>query len=226
MLQSRKAVTDGDGITIRILSDSQGARVSTRERLACRVRLRDVPRGNHGYCVAAGREEMTDLNQQWEAWTEQGRNAAVAAVMGWKAQHNPLKCDGKQFIKCSVCGQSGHGNCYGNGSGAMQIKCGAFVSCCEDAEMPEYINSEAEAFKVIQWWNAQTISNSVQMIVRTKWTIVMVCGEPPKPRASVAIVDGDANAVTAEAICKAIWLAVTEPELMKGESCKTKMATP
>lgn len=154
---------------------------------------------------------MTDLNQQWEAWTEQERNAAVAAVMGWKAQHDSRKCDGKMFIRCGGCGRSGHGNCYGDGTGQIQIKCGEHVSCCEDSTVPEYIYSEAEAFKVIQWWNAQTISNSVQVIVRSKWTIVMVCGEPPKPRASVvAIVDGEANAVTAEAICKAIWLAVME----------------
>lgn len=71
-------------------------------------------------------------------------------VTGWKAQHLPGKCDGKYFIRCGACGAYGHGNCYGNGEGQIQIKCGEHVSCWEKAELPAYSTEIAAAWKIVE----------------------------------------------------------------------------
>lgn len=32
-------------------------------------------------------------------------------------------CDGTKRLRCAACGGWGHGNCYGNGSGALEVPC-------------------------------------------------------------------------------------------------------
>lgn len=65
-------------------------------------------------------------------------------VMGWKhdrdAEFRHL-CDGKFHTKCWACGSLGHGNCYGNGSGAIQIPC----DCT-----PYYSTDIAAAWQVVE----------------------------------------------------------------------------
>ena len=74
-------------------------------------------------------------------------------VMGWKSKHRADKCDGVMFIKCGACGRSGHGNCYGNGDGQIQIKCGEHTSCCDESALPEYSIKITPAFEVMEKLN-------------------------------------------------------------------------
>jgi hypothetical protein len=72
------------------------------------------------------------------------------AVTGWKAKHQEDKCNGEYFIRCGACGEYGHGNCFGDGRGAVQIKCGEYVACCDDAELPEYRIDISAAWEVVE----------------------------------------------------------------------------
>lgn len=71
-------------------------------------------------------------------------------VMGWQAQHRSDMCDGSKFIRCSACGALGRGNCYGDGQGQMQIRCGEVVTCCDEAALPNYSTDIATAWCIIE----------------------------------------------------------------------------
>jgi hypothetical protein len=78
-------------------------------------------------------------------------NALIAEkVTGWKAIHAEYKCNGEYFFRCDACGGYGHGNCYGNGDGAIQIKCGEYTVCCDEAEMPAYSTDISAAWEVVE----------------------------------------------------------------------------
>lgn len=63
-------------------------------------------------------------------------------VMGWKC--TVRDCDGKFLTRCGACGKEGHGNCYGNGSGAIQ------VSCVGRGHRPNYSGDIAAAWEVVK----------------------------------------------------------------------------
>lgn len=50
-------------------------------------------------------------------------------------------CDGNHKTRCGACGGMGHGNCYGDGRGPVQIE------CC--TERPDYSGDIAAAWQVV-----------------------------------------------------------------------------
>lgn len=85
-------------------------------------------------------------------------------VMGWNhSEYSPIRhrCDGKFHTKCGACGKIGHGNCYGDGSGPVQIEC----DCT-----PHYSSSIADAWLVVEAAKLFTerqyvLSNEVDWII-------------------------------------------------------------
>lgn len=79
-------------------------------------------------------------------------NARIAKhVTGWFPTHIESKCDGRVWIRCGACGAMGHGNCYGDGTGAIQILCGEHVSCCEESQVPDYLNDANDDYLVLKY---------------------------------------------------------------------------
>lgn len=73
---------------------------------------------------------------------EPGRelNLLVARkLFNWECNHP--HCDGIKRIRCGACGQWGHGNCYGNGTGQLQVECD---------HCPYYSESIEDAWEVIE----------------------------------------------------------------------------
>ena len=122
---------------------------------------------------------MPDLTHEQIFKMEAGPkfNALIATeVMGWEAKHDSYRCDGTRFIRCGACGRSGHGNCYGNGQGAIQITCGGDRSCCDDAMMPEYSTDPSADYEVLvfvreNWEEAKRLSFGLQLssILDDRW---------------------------------------------------------
>ena len=67
----------------------------------------------------------------------------VAKALGWKCPFPGYKCDGSRRTICGACGGHGHGNCYGNGNGPVQIE------CCE--QMPGYSTDAACVGEMLEW---------------------------------------------------------------------------
>ena len=57
-------------------------------------------------------------------------------------------CDGNKVLRCGACGRWGHGNCYGNGAGAIE-------TLCEDScHSPSFSSDIAAACDVIEGMEA------------------------------------------------------------------------
>lgn len=89
-------------------------------------------------------------------------------VTEWKARHIEDKCNGEYFIRCGACGAYGHGNCYGNGAGAIQIKCGESRACCDNAWMPNYSTDISAAWEIAEKLKL-TITPKVDATEKSRW---------------------------------------------------------
>ena len=79
---------------------------------------------------------------QWSFMSHDERIALVGKeIFNWKPRHDPEKCDGEKFIVCAECGKPGHGNCFGDGEGAVDVLCGhSGISCWDDTKIPDYLS--------------------------------------------------------------------------------------
>ncbi len=89
-------------------------------------------------------QELTELNN------------LMAEIMGWKAKHREDKCDGVNIIKCGACGAHGHANCYGDGTGAIQLTC-LQRPCCEEADMPNFVYELDASMMVLEKCHSITV---------------------------------------------------------------------
>ena len=70
--------------------------------------------------------------------TDREINEAVARKLGWAC--NDRHCNGDFKHTCGACGKYGHGNCYGDGTGAVQVECD---------HMPDYCHSIEAAWEIV-----------------------------------------------------------------------------
>lgn len=85
-------------------------------------------------------------------------------VMGWKCADRD--CDGKFLTRCGACGRHGHGNCYGNGEGAIQ------VSCIDRGHRPSYSSDISAAWEVVEKMKDRYDRSTVEWVTFAAW-----CGE-------------------------------------------------
>lgn len=55
------------------------------------------------------------------------------------------RCDGERQIICGTCGGSGHGNCYGNGRGPIEILCSREFCAGYDVQIAQLERAVIEA---------------------------------------------------------------------------------
>lgn len=55
------------------------------------------------------------------------------------------RCNGRIYTHCGACGRAGHGNCYGEGRGPIEI------ACADSCDAPAYSTDIAAAWLIVEW---------------------------------------------------------------------------
>ena len=105
-------------------------------------------------------------------------------------------CDGVNKVRCGACGQRGHGNCYGNGVGAIMLK------CADNCPSPSYSEDISAAFLVVEKMRERGFQFELIRFCDDQWR-ARFCDR-------TYVIDGVAASVDSapEAICRAALAAL------------------
>lgn len=93
---------------------------------------------------------MGDIQSKYHGLTDHQINLLVVkyvlkkTMRDWCDTFRVGKCNGEHRTRCGACGAAGHGNCYGNGSGPIQ------VGCSDGCGAASYSTDPAAAWSLIE----------------------------------------------------------------------------